>query len=329
MYMFIVESWSFTDALYFITVTLTTAGFGVLVPTNDGSRAFTTLFICSGMVLLAVVVTDVLRTWSEERERVVNQIRARAALGRGMGGRVAKSFSAPPQNSPLYRYWRDSPVSRNLLMLLVFTLLFAAIFVSVEDSINYGNCVYFTVVAATTVGYGDVHPNTSAAKWVIILLLPPAVYVVSSTLSDIASYILDEHKKQQSSGSGGVMLITDTQSDAEQEEDLSVEGLRTWSKANPLCPEGITEGDYLFFTLSRSKLVDEDILNRLRDKFKSMNSSGSGLINFDELQQLADATQRRAGGSFSSNSDLGLQEMYPPSPLSSDSDAVVGDAVDV
>lgn len=51
-----VEGWSVTDAFYFCVSTLTTVGFGDLVPTTEGSRLFTAIYILAGVgVLLGFV----------------------------------------------------------------------------------------------------------------------------------------------------------------------------------------------------------------------------------------------------------------------------------
>jgi hypothetical protein len=81
------------------------------VPTCNSSRAFTTFFICVGMVLLAVIITDVLRMWSIQRERMVLRLRKRAALGSGISRRMAKSFTAGPEGGTFMKYWHHYPVS--------------------------------------------------------------------------------------------------------------------------------------------------------------------------------------------------------------------------
>ena len=47
-----VEGWTFTDALYFCSVTLTTVGYGDLVPTTDLSKAFTVGYIILGLSII-------------------------------------------------------------------------------------------------------------------------------------------------------------------------------------------------------------------------------------------------------------------------------------
>jgi hypothetical protein len=48
----IAEGWSVVDAFYFSTMTLATVGFGDVVPTNDGTKLFTVLYVLSGVGIL-------------------------------------------------------------------------------------------------------------------------------------------------------------------------------------------------------------------------------------------------------------------------------------
>lgn len=43
------EDWSWIEAFYFSVVTITTVGFGDLVPTNDMTRLFTAIYILIGV----------------------------------------------------------------------------------------------------------------------------------------------------------------------------------------------------------------------------------------------------------------------------------------
>ena len=49
----LVEGWSVVDALYFSVLTLTTVGFGDLVPTTVASKLFTVGYVLFGVGLLA------------------------------------------------------------------------------------------------------------------------------------------------------------------------------------------------------------------------------------------------------------------------------------
>ncbi len=62
-FFWIVERWSFIDALYFTVITLTTVGYGDLHPTNDLSKIFAVVFVITGVgFILAFLNYIVTRT---------------------------------------------------------------------------------------------------------------------------------------------------------------------------------------------------------------------------------------------------------------------------
>jgi hypothetical protein len=46
------EGWTVMECLYFAVVTLTTTGYGDLVPTHDGSKLFTCVFAFCGIAVI-------------------------------------------------------------------------------------------------------------------------------------------------------------------------------------------------------------------------------------------------------------------------------------
>jgi len=57
--MYFQEDWSFSDAFYFCCVTMTTVGYGDLVPTNDGAKVFVTVYILFAFGVLASIMSEV------------------------------------------------------------------------------------------------------------------------------------------------------------------------------------------------------------------------------------------------------------------------------
>jgi voltage-gated potassium channel len=55
------EKWDILDAIFFITVSVSTVGYGDLHPTTDNSRLFTAFFILFGLVFVLTAVDDFAR----------------------------------------------------------------------------------------------------------------------------------------------------------------------------------------------------------------------------------------------------------------------------
>jgi hypothetical protein len=62
------EDWTVTESLYFSVVSLTTVGYGDLVPTTDESRLFTALYLILGVGLLMGFITAAANAKLAERQ---------------------------------------------------------------------------------------------------------------------------------------------------------------------------------------------------------------------------------------------------------------------
>lgn len=71
---------------------------------------------------------------------------------------------------------------------LIFTIVMiffvsAGLFYHVENNINpsiqnFGDAFYFTVVALTTVGFGDITPQSQSGKWVTVLMILSGIILI-------------------------------------------------------------------------------------------------------------------------------------------------------
>jgi len=64
-----VEGWPYLDALYYCVVTLTTVGYGDLVPRTAAGRLFAIPYILLGLGLVASFVATVARRLLEQRQQ--------------------------------------------------------------------------------------------------------------------------------------------------------------------------------------------------------------------------------------------------------------------
>ena len=52
------EGWSTTDCLYYITVSITTVGYGDYAPTKDNSKVFTIFYVLFGLLVIFSTIND-------------------------------------------------------------------------------------------------------------------------------------------------------------------------------------------------------------------------------------------------------------------------------
>lgn len=64
------ESWSYVDSFYFSTITLTTVGYGDLVPTRDSTKIFISIYAIFGIGIMLYVLGSVVGRLVVEQEQV-------------------------------------------------------------------------------------------------------------------------------------------------------------------------------------------------------------------------------------------------------------------
>ena len=78
------------------------------------------------------------------------------------------------------------------LVLTIFMIFFisSGLFFYVEHGINtdvknFGDAFYFTVVALTTVGFGDITPRSDAGKWVTVIMILSGIILIPWQVSRV------------------------------------------------------------------------------------------------------------------------------------------------
>ncbi|MEV4532435.1 potassium channel family protein [Asanoa sp. NPDC049518] len=73
-------------------------------------------------------------------------------------------------------YFANSP--RTLMMSYALMILIAAALYSVFERVNVGDSLWWAVVTASTVGYGDISPDTWQARAIAVVLISTMVLLV-------------------------------------------------------------------------------------------------------------------------------------------------------
>jgi voltage-gated potassium channel Kch len=82
------------------------------------------------------------------------------------------------------------PNARGLLVVIVGLVGGGAIFYRQVEGLSWLDSLYFTVVTLTTVGYGDISPQTAAGKVFTMAYLLIGIGLVVALVGEVAGHVL-------------------------------------------------------------------------------------------------------------------------------------------
>jgi hypothetical protein len=146
-----------------------------------------------------------------------------------------------------------------------------ALVLGIREGWGVTSTLYFCIMAATTTGYGDYTPTNQLDKLYCVLLLPLAVAVFGEVLGRIATvYIQRKQRDAQFKFLHRSLTLCDIRN-MDSNEDGKVD-----------------REDFLIFMLVALQKVDRATIDELRAVFESLDSNGNGLLEEDDLVELAE-----------------------------------------
>lgn len=205
--------WPVEQALLFIIYTMTTVGYGnYRVPKSRQSKIFTSVYVVIGIALTTVFFSEffeyiVLKSVKARyrRDRVNIARKGRESFIRNKNGmsetrqKTMQSYLDSAIDNKYYidvfiegwrkvkNFFRHTNFGIFISDVLppIFIILSGAVVLGSLEGWSVVNSVYFSVVSATTVGYGDMHPEKTSSVWFCIFWLPFSLYFMSKFLSNV------------------------------------------------------------------------------------------------------------------------------------------------
>jgi len=186
------KGWTYTDAVYFVVVTLTTVGYGD--QTFGGSHLdliFGGLYVFVGVAFIGVVVGEALAELQSRAEKAAISMRSErrklsededlSLQGALQGGVEATRAQLRGEMNSLMRKLKWS------LLQITLTVLLGSFIMSVIEGWSFSYAFLWACVTATTVGYGDIVPDMPQAKWFSMVYILLSFGLVASAIGFIAS----------------------------------------------------------------------------------------------------------------------------------------------
>ena len=179
------------DRVYFTTVLLTTVGYGnTFVPVNPLLRIFTLTYAMYGFLVFGTVALQFSTALREIYYMLLSPlVKCRARLSRIFSGRVYAPGDEQERvgTHPSYETVRGMYITLGMFVVINFGS--AAIFLAMEEGWTWNDAMYHCAMTATTIGLGDIAPQTQGGRafsifhmWVSVLLFGAIINTIISAL---------------------------------------------------------------------------------------------------------------------------------------------------
>jgi Ion channel/EF-hand domain pair len=294
---FVFESWSIIDACYFAVSTFTTVGYGDLQPTTVPGKIFTIFFAIYGVIVLGIFMGVVGHAISEAQANAMKKLKKERqdelldTIFTAADQQSQASTTTAGDASNIFQSEHDRLMLRarggilrdhdSILddvqevvrsefpaLLLVMT---TAGYLGMREGWSLLNIMYFTVMSASTTGFGDYTPKTQGDKLYCIFFLPLSVAVFGNVLGRIASIYIRrkardaEHRFLHKSVTRCDLRRMDSNHDGQVD----------------LC-------DFLSFMLVALQKVDKESIDELKTIFQSLDKNGNGTLEKEDLVDLVE-----------------------------------------
>lgn len=237
------------DAIYFCVVTMTTVGYGDLVPNSIVAKLLACAYVFTGMTLGGMILSKAADYIVEKQEIL---------LVKAMYMRKKISSSEILQESEAHKLKYKFIMTGILLWTLVFV---GALFLTVVEKLEFIDAFYCVCSTITTLGYGDESFSTTAGRVFAV------IWIMSSTicLAQFFLYLAELHtERRQESLVNWVLSRSLTYSDLE-EADLDHDKV-------------VSAAEFVIYKLKEMGKINQEDVSPILETFKKFDIDQSGSL---------------------------------------------------
>jgi len=301
-------TWSVLDALYFSSVCLSTIGYGDLVPSTNGGKVFAGIFGMTGILLWSSAITSVGTKLVQKETKTANanlrtqrknavfefydqnmpdllkfKQRKREECGEedGQEDESCSIESEPswPLKTPSLPKQKPKQRKKGMQWILLvrslirplLVILAGGTFIGKLEGWNFCDSFYFSLVTASTIGFGDYSPTTRAGRMASIALIPIFLASAGAFFAKVGVFVIRLRTRQ---------LFA---SQAERAEWL------TEKQANEMDLDGngvVSKSEYVLYMLLEAGIVSQEESSVLEEQFERFDLTKSGHIEAEDLKAM-------------------------------------------
>ncbi|CAH1444294.1 unnamed protein product [Lactuca virosa] len=245
---------SILDALYFTIVTMTTVGYGDLVPASTLTILLACLFVVSGTLIVGLVLSKAAALLVEKQERLlVKALHMNETIG----------------EAEILKKIKTKKVRNKCIILVVFLLVLMAagtgIFIYVEE-LDFIHAFYCVIATLTGLGYIDKCFSTTGGRvFALFWILLGTIYVAQL----LFTFALLHTERRQRSLVKWVLNRKTTVSDIEA--------------ADFDCNRIVVAAEFVIYKLKEMGKISEDDITPIKDEFETLDFDKTGTLSASDL----------------------------------------------
>jgi len=271
---------------------------GFRLPSMEGGAAFST----RRMSTMSALTTDERSSGRRRQSSFFQEVQEQdlfandpKVLANAVPGVEAKNLQGlNDDQSSSSKTKKTATIISNLLFHFVLVMVLLAVFAlligkdpGVEDEMDvdvasslliqagaslrqFLDALYFSIVTATTVGYGDYAPVSQQGRLLTIFFIPLAVGAMGHFLSSVAEAIMDTRARTVRQN----LAMQELSPDDLEIMDTDGDGV-------------VTRAEFLEYMLVALNKVDKEFIEELRDHFKRLDVDGTGSLSKNDLIEQA------------------------------------------
>uniref|UniRef100_A0A7N0RE49 Potassium channel domain-containing protein n=1 Tax=Kalanchoe fedtschenkoi TaxID=63787 RepID=A0A7N0RE49_KALFE len=171
------------DAVYFCIVTMTTVGYGDLVPTTPATKLLACAFVFTGMAMVGLLLSKSADYLVERQEILLVK-----AIRRNQKANALAITQESETNRIKYK-------CLTVFVILLVLMIIGTIFLKVVEKLSFVNSFYCVCSTITTLGYGDVSFTTKGGRVFAIFWVLSGTLCVAQFFLYIAQLSTEKRRK--------------------------------------------------------------------------------------------------------------------------------------
>lgn len=301
-YSFLFEQWSIIDSLYFTTVLLTTVGYGDIAPESNGGKLFASVFALAGVVLLGCAlgvvggeIVEIEIEYTKNISAALSKALEHSFTGRSRhkqaeedtiahGSMRMHSSSKTITTRPKSIYEQREQEREEAKKCNYFPglsvmhrhlpgfapMLIGGIAMALLNGWGVIDFIYYFVVTATTIGFGDLTPRSDTSKAIAIVFVPVSVASMGYILGNFTSFLSERRRAKYTKKLWA--------------SELKLEDIEVLDENSD---GAVSELEYIKFMLVAMRKIDGELFDDLRDQFIRLDVTGDGKVTKADLKIIA------------------------------------------